>query len=434
MPTIAAVNGYALGGGCELACACDWIYASSKARFGQPEVKLGIIPGFGGTSRLLRRVGVAWAKELVLTGEPIDAETALRIGLANRVFPPEELLDAARARRGDDRGQGPARRGAGQADPAGGPGRGSAHRPCARAGRLRPRRREPRPLRGNGRLPREARSEVRGTLRSTGGSGGTTPAVVDRGSLRRGVRDRRRVRGRLPLRPRPERPADHRRHAARRPSLPAGKHPEDLAVDRCLGFGRRRVRSGVRPAWPDLVVAHLAPHRQVPDRAWRAYQRGSAPPRAPDARRMAGGRGLRHRGVPHQHGRSAESRLRREGVLPGPVALPVRMGSGRGASGDRVPGAAPRRAFLRVDPPDGAARAVSPAAALRRVGRRATRGPTPAAPTSSIGSRWIRRFRSMRGTRPRSWPSTTARSPRPTPRSHCFWARSRSSGSTARRW
>jgi enoyl-CoA hydratase len=90
VPTIAAVNGYALGGGCELACACDWIYASSKARFGQPEVNLGIIPGFGGTSRLLRRVGVAWARELVLTGEPIDAETALRIGLANRVFPPED--------------------------------------------------------------------------------------------------------------------------------------------------------------------------------------------------------------------------------------------------------------------------------------------------------------------------------------------------------
>jgi enoyl-CoA hydratase len=95
MPTIAAVNGYALGGGCELACACDWIYASSRARFGQPEVNLGIIPGFGGTSRLLRRVGVGWAKELVLTGEPIDAETALRIGLVNRVFAPEELVPAA---------------------------------------------------------------------------------------------------------------------------------------------------------------------------------------------------------------------------------------------------------------------------------------------------------------------------------------------------
>ncbi|MDJ0865951.1 MAG: enoyl-CoA hydratase-related protein [Myxococcota bacterium] len=94
VPTIAAVNGFALGGGCELACACDWIYASSKARFGQPEVNLGLIPGFGGTSRLLRRVGVAWAKELGLSGEPIDAETALRIGLANRVFEPDALLDA----------------------------------------------------------------------------------------------------------------------------------------------------------------------------------------------------------------------------------------------------------------------------------------------------------------------------------------------------
>jgi enoyl-CoA hydratase len=91
-PTIAAVNGFALGGGCELACACDWIYASSKARFGQPEVGLGLIPGFGGTSRLARRVGIAWAKELVLTGEPVPAEEAQRIGLVNRVFEPEELL------------------------------------------------------------------------------------------------------------------------------------------------------------------------------------------------------------------------------------------------------------------------------------------------------------------------------------------------------
>ncbi|CAG0999733.1 partial enoyl-CoA hydratase [Myxococcaceae bacterium] len=95
VPTIAAVNGFALGGGCELACACDWIYASSKARFGQPEVNLGLVPGFGGTSRLLRRTGAAWARELVLTAEPIDAETALRIGLVNRVFEPEELVPAA---------------------------------------------------------------------------------------------------------------------------------------------------------------------------------------------------------------------------------------------------------------------------------------------------------------------------------------------------
>jgi enoyl-CoA hydratase len=95
VPVIAAVNGYALGGGCELACACDWIYASSKARFGQPEVNLGIIPGFGGTSRLLRRVGPGMARELVLSGAPIHAEEALRIGLVNRVVAPEELLKAA---------------------------------------------------------------------------------------------------------------------------------------------------------------------------------------------------------------------------------------------------------------------------------------------------------------------------------------------------
>jgi len=95
VPTIAAVNGYALGGGCELACACDWIYAADTAKFGQPEVHLGLIPGFGGTGRLVRRVGSAWAKELVLGGEPIDAETALRIGLVNRLFARDALLGAA---------------------------------------------------------------------------------------------------------------------------------------------------------------------------------------------------------------------------------------------------------------------------------------------------------------------------------------------------
>ena len=97
VPTIAAVNGYALGGGCELACACDWIYASERARFGQPEVNLGILPGFGGTTRLVRRVGIGWARELVLTGTTIKADEALRIGLANRVFGPEELVAAALA-------------------------------------------------------------------------------------------------------------------------------------------------------------------------------------------------------------------------------------------------------------------------------------------------------------------------------------------------
>ena len=93
IPTLAAVNGFALGGGCELALACDWIFASEKARFGQPEVALGLIPGFGGTSRLVRRVGLGWAKQLVLTGDPIRSDEALRIGLANRVFPAEELME-----------------------------------------------------------------------------------------------------------------------------------------------------------------------------------------------------------------------------------------------------------------------------------------------------------------------------------------------------
>lgn len=94
-PVIAAVNGFALGGGCELALACDFIYASSKAKFGQPEVGLGIIPGFGGTQRLPRRVGAAMARELIYTGKVIDADEAQRIGLANAVFPPDDLLAAA---------------------------------------------------------------------------------------------------------------------------------------------------------------------------------------------------------------------------------------------------------------------------------------------------------------------------------------------------
>jgi enoyl-CoA hydratase len=96
IPVIAAVNGYALGGGCELALACDFIYASLTAKFGQPEVKLGAMPGFGGTQRLLRRVGIARARELLFTGDTIDAGEALRIGLCNRVFEPARLLTEAR--------------------------------------------------------------------------------------------------------------------------------------------------------------------------------------------------------------------------------------------------------------------------------------------------------------------------------------------------
>ena len=91
-PIIAAVNGFALGGGCELALCADYIFAAEHAKFGQPETNLGLMPGFGGTQRLSRRIGIARARELVYAGEPISAEQALTIGLANRVVPAVELL------------------------------------------------------------------------------------------------------------------------------------------------------------------------------------------------------------------------------------------------------------------------------------------------------------------------------------------------------
>ena len=94
-PTIAAVNGFALGGGCELAMACHIRIASEAAKFGQPEVKLGLIPGYGGTQRLPRLVGKGRALQLLLTGEVIDAAEAYRIGLVNRLVPAGELLAAA---------------------------------------------------------------------------------------------------------------------------------------------------------------------------------------------------------------------------------------------------------------------------------------------------------------------------------------------------
>lgn len=90
---LAAINGYALGGGCELAMACDLRIASSKAKFAQPETGLGIIPGFAGTQRLARLIGIGRAKELIYTGEVIDAAEAYRIGLVNRVTDPEDLLE-----------------------------------------------------------------------------------------------------------------------------------------------------------------------------------------------------------------------------------------------------------------------------------------------------------------------------------------------------
>ena len=93
IPIIACVNGFALGGGTEISMACDFIYASENARFGQPEINLGIIPGFGGTQRLSRLIGKAMAKELCMTGVMISAREAKEIGLVNKVFPHEKLWE-----------------------------------------------------------------------------------------------------------------------------------------------------------------------------------------------------------------------------------------------------------------------------------------------------------------------------------------------------
>jgi len=96
IPVIAAVNGFALGGGTELALACDLIIAADKVRFGQPEINLGVIPGFGGTQRLARRIGLPRARELIYSGDLIDAEAALRYGLANKVVPLADLMTEAK--------------------------------------------------------------------------------------------------------------------------------------------------------------------------------------------------------------------------------------------------------------------------------------------------------------------------------------------------
>jgi enoyl-CoA hydratase len=91
------VNGFALGGGTELVLACDLVYASEKARFGQPEINLGIIPGFGGTQRLAKVIGMRHAKEWIYLGDMVDATTAKTLGLVNDVFPPERLMDEVEA-------------------------------------------------------------------------------------------------------------------------------------------------------------------------------------------------------------------------------------------------------------------------------------------------------------------------------------------------
>src|SRR5262245_6287210 len=97
VPVVAAVNGIALGGGLELALACDLIVASERARLGQPEIALGLIPGFGGTQRLVRRVGQGRARDLIYLGRQVAADEALRIGLVDRVVPPARVLEEATA-------------------------------------------------------------------------------------------------------------------------------------------------------------------------------------------------------------------------------------------------------------------------------------------------------------------------------------------------
>jgi len=106
-PSIAAINGYALGGGCELALACDIRIASEKARLGFPEVKLGIFPGWGGTQRVTRVLGLGKTKELVFTGEMVNAEEALRIGLVERVVPHSEIMNEAKKLAGEIAKRGP---------------------------------------------------------------------------------------------------------------------------------------------------------------------------------------------------------------------------------------------------------------------------------------------------------------------------------------
>ncbi|GAA2202197.1 enoyl-CoA hydratase/isomerase family protein [Sinomonas flava] len=124
VPVIAAVDGFALGGGCELALACDFIYASEAAQFGQPEVNLGLVPGFGGSVRLPQRVGLGPARELIYTARRIDAAEALRLGLANRVLPSrDELLAAARETLQEIAGKAPAAVGLAKQSIAGATGR-----------------------------------------------------------------------------------------------------------------------------------------------------------------------------------------------------------------------------------------------------------------------------------------------------------------------
>ncbi len=164
LPIIAAVNGIAFGGGCELILACDVRIASRTARFGQPEIKLGIIPGWGGTQRLPRLIGRAAAMELLLTGEPIDASRALQLGLVSRVVEPDELMQVAREVAGRYAGQAPLALAATKRAVAEGLRPPARRGTGGRAARVRRSLLQRRRRRGHHRLPGEAPADLDGSV------------------------------------------------------------------------------------------------------------------------------------------------------------------------------------------------------------------------------------------------------------------------------
>ncbi len=160
IPVIAAVNGFALGGGLELALACDLIVASEKARFGQPEINLGLIPGFGGTQRLPHRIGHNKARELIMTGDMFDAKTALELGLANQVVAPDALMETTRKLAEKIASKSSSRAPSGESRAASRIHDGRGRWPALRAGSLRRHLRQHGPRRGHQRLRRKAPAQV----------------------------------------------------------------------------------------------------------------------------------------------------------------------------------------------------------------------------------------------------------------------------------